>query len=65
MKTIRKNTKKRSKGFRNGKRVGKWRYYYESGNLKQGFNYSQIGERRGEWVKYDENGEIISIVNYK
>ena len=59
------NGKIEAKGkFKNGKRVGKWRYYYESGKLKQLSSYSQTGERSGKWIKYNENGEVINNVKY-
>ena len=46
-------------------KVGKWKYYYESGNIKQRSNYSQNGEREGKWVEYDEDGNELLINFYK
>ena len=53
-----------SKNIKGGK-VGKWKYYYESGNLRQTSSYSRNGQRSGKWIKYEENGDIIEVIEYK
>ena len=50
--------------FKNGVRIGKWKYYYESGTLKQVSNYSRTGQRSGKWIEYKENGDVEKVVNY-
>ena len=50
--------------FRNGMRVGKWKYYYESGNIKQISSYSRLGERKGKWIEYDEDGKVMGTIIY-
>ena len=50
--------------FKNGVRVGKWKYYYESGALRQVSSYSKTGQRSGKWTVYKENGDIDTIINY-
>ena len=46
-------------------RVGKWRYYYESGKIKQISSYSKLGERQGKWIEYDEDGKKSKTTIYK
>ena len=41
-----------------GKRIGKWRYYYESGSLRQ-VSYYKDGERDGTWVRFTQEGDKI------
>ena len=38
-----------------GKRVGKWKYYYENGSLKQVAEYKD-GQRSGTWYSLSING---------
>ena len=50
--------------FKNGVKVGKWKYYYESGNIKQISRYSRLGERKGKWIEYDEDGKVMGTIIY-
>ena len=60
------NGKIETKGkFKDGKRVRKWKYYYESGNIKQTSSYSMLGEKKGKWIEYDEDGQVIRTVIYE
>ena len=46
-------------------RVRKWKYYYESGNIKQISSYSRLGEREGKWIEYDEDGKVMGTIIYE
>tara|TARA_B100001175_G_scaffold253905_1_gene221560 strand:+ start:1359 stop:1709 length:351 start_codon:yes stop_codon:yes gene_type:complete len=60
------NGKIETKGkFKDGKRVRKWKYYYESGNIRQISSYSMLGEKKGKWIEYDEDGQVIRTVIYE
>ena len=45
------------------KRIGKWKYYYENGNLKQISQYNN-GDRVGHWFKLDISGDTIWSEKY-
>ena len=47
-----------------GKPVGEFLTYYESGQLKEKINYKD-GKKEGEGLWYYENGQLEEKVNYK
>ena len=48
----------------NGIALGKHRYYYPSGRIKEEGKY-ESGMKEGEWKKFNEQGEIILTILYK
>ena len=46
--------------FNMGKREGKWKYFYDNGNLKQVSNYKD-GLREGIWFRLDIKGDTIWV----
>ncbi len=43
--------------YRNGKRYGNWKWYYENGNKKVEGNFNLNGKEEGVWIWYYENGQ--------
>ncbi|MDR0437601.1 MAG: hypothetical protein LBH22_04780 [Bacteroidales bacterium] len=50
--------------YRNGKRVGKWQFYFPTGELEQVGHFSNNGEYDGEWTWYHPNGQLHIIQTY-
>lgn len=50
---------------RANKKVGEFKYYYESGALESKKLYKPNGDKTGEYISYFENGQIESIGTYK
>lgn len=54
------NGKLKSKGsFKNGKKYGKWEYYFTTGKTEQKGTYDANGRFTGEWNWYYENGNLL------
>jgi len=51
--------------YRNGKRVGKWQFYFPTGELEQEGNFNNNGQYHGEWIWYYLNGNQHIIQNYE
>ena len=50
---------------KNGRKLGKWNYYFKDGTLRSKEVYNlYTGFKSGEWVRYYPNGEIALITNY-
>lgn len=49
--------------LKDGKRHGKWQYWYHNGVLMSEGKY-KYGKRHGEWVFRNKNGDIISVKRY-
>ena len=43
--------------FKDGKRVGKWVFYFDNGQLRQKSEYKD-GKAVGEWIHYWDNGQL-------
>ena len=50
--------------YKNGKKDGKWKYYYENGQLKLEENYEN-GRREGSYKSYYKNGHLRWEKNLK
>ena len=50
--------------WKDGKREGLWKRYYENGQLSSEVNFKD-GKRAGLWKEYDENGQLNEEVNFK
>jgi antitoxin component YwqK of YwqJK toxin-antitoxin module len=50
--------------YKNGKRNGEWKSWYENGNLRYSGNYDQESKRTGTWNFYDENNNLIQTIEY-
>ena len=50
--------------YRNGKRIGKWHFYFPNGELEQVGTFNNNGEYDGEWIWYHPNGEQHIVQNY-
>ncbi len=50
--------------MKNGKKEGLWKYYHESGQLREEGNYKD-GEREGLWKYYHESGQLEEEINFK
>jgi antitoxin component YwqK of YwqJK toxin-antitoxin module len=48
----------------NGKKQGKWTYYYDNGQ-PSGFDYWEKGEQTGEDLTYNKHGVLITKAYYK
>lgn len=57
-------TKSIESRFKEGKREGPMKDYYESGNLYMEGEFTN-GERNGKWIWYNEDGSVSSSVTYK
>lgn len=44
----------------NGKRIGKWEFYYSTGELRSFGGYDNVGQREGLWRHYYKNGSLYS-----
>lgn len=56
----------KSKGeYKNGKKYGKWKYFFSNGKLEQEGFYDKNGEYTGEWKWYYENGNILRREDYR
>ena len=52
--------KLKSKGeYRNGKKYGKWQYFFTNGKLEQKGSYDSNGLATGEWNWFYENGNLL------
>ena len=58
------NIKMSDGNFKNGKRDGKWEYYYDFGGLWRVCSY-QEGKLNGHSITYSEDGAIEEDANYK
>jgi len=43
----------------NGKKTGKWMYYFQNGKTEQTGSYNKNGKPEGNWVWYYETGNIL------
>ena len=50
--------------FKNGKRVGTWKGYYDNGQISFLGNY-EGGKRHGSWETYHSNGHLFRHEKYK
>jgi antitoxin component YwqK of YwqJK toxin-antitoxin module len=55
---------KASGKFKNGKKIGEWKYYFHSGELEQVGTYDKNGNIDGEWIWYYKNGTEHIIQNF-
>jgi OmpA-OmpF porin, OOP family len=52
------------------RKIGKWKYYYQNGNIQRIENYKKIKgcltdeEPIGDWMYYDETGKLIKVERY-
>jgi antitoxin component YwqK of YwqJK toxin-antitoxin module len=44
--------------YLNGKKTGRWVYYYENGNKKEIINFDDKGRKIGDYKSYYENGNL-------
>ena len=51
--------------YRNGRRIGKWQFYFQNGTLEQVGHFNNNGEHHGEWTWYHSNGQIHMVQNYE
>ena len=52
--------KVKSKGsYKNGKKFGKWEYFFTNGKLEQKGTYDSNGKVSGEWNWFYENGNLL------
>lgn len=49
----------------NGKKLGKWEYFFHSGKKEQEGYFDKNGKYTGEWVWYYESGNILRRENYR
>jgi antitoxin component YwqK of YwqJK toxin-antitoxin module len=49
--------------YRNGAKIGEWKYYLRNGSLKAIGRYSN-GELTGEWKWYRENGKLMQTGSF-
>lgn len=55
----------RSEGnYRQGKQIGKWRYYHPNGNLEQEGNFNNQGNADGNWVWYYDDTKVLREENF-
>jgi|SRR5690554_6417296 len=52
-------------GYTDGKRTGKWAYYFSNGKKEQIGFYDKNGKYTGEWNWYFENGNLLRSENYR
>ena len=50
--------------YRNGRRVGRWRFYFPNGDLEQTGVFNNRGEHDGEWIWYHPNGQKHIVQTY-
>lgn len=50
--------------YRNGNRIGKWRFYHPNGNLEQEGSYNNQGNTDGLWKWYYEDGLVLREENF-
>ena len=50
--------------FKDGKRVGKWVFYFDNGQLMMKGEYKD-GKRVGKWINYFDNGQLRQKSEYK
>ena len=53
-----------SGSFKNGKRTGLWKYYFETGLLSERGYYKE-GRRDRFWESFDPQGWLLQTLNYK
>lgn len=51
--------------FKNGKFVGPWIRYHDSGGLSSKGSYNENGQQEGLWVTYWANGQLWSKGEYR
>ena len=51
--------------YRNGRRVGEWKFYFPNGDLEQIGSFNNNGEHEGEWIWYHSNGAIHVVQTYE
>lgn len=55
----------RSEGsYRNGKKIGKWRFYHPNSNLEQEGNFNNQGNADGIWKWYYDNNSLMREESY-
>ncbi len=60
------NGNKQGEGnYNHGKRVGYWKWWYESGSVQVLDNYGEDGTLDGEWKSFYESGQLKGEGNYK
>ena len=50
--------------FKSGKRIGKWKYFYENGSLRQ-VAYYKNGQRDGTWFRLSQEGDTLWTEQYE
>ena len=50
--------------FKNGKKIGYWKYYFENGLLESEGDYDIYGKQDGLWKEYHESGNIREEMNF-
>ena len=50
--------------FKNGKKVGQWKFYFENGLLESEGIYTQDGKQDGLWKEYYSHGGLAEEINY-
>lgn len=50
--------------FKNGKKIGYWKFYFENGLVESEGNYTQNGKQDGIWKEYFSHGGLSEEVNY-
>lgn len=58
------NTIKSVQQYLNGKDYGKWKYYFENGQIETKGQFNKYGKRIGKWKYYFENGQIKQLSRY-
>ncbi|HRY31527.1 MAG TPA: hypothetical protein P5531_01005 [Bacteroidales bacterium] len=52
--------RKKAEGrYKDGKRIGYWKFYYWNGNLEEEGNFDQRGRADGDWKWYHETGTVL------